>query len=84
MVKIYDWVCVGGSGHTVFASYSAAVFVCGGSGISFALSAVQELVQKNMEGKSRVKIIELIWSVQDPGKSSQLIYRTDKADAHIE
>ena len=46
------------------------MFVCGGSGISFGLSAVQDLVQKDTEGASRVKVIELIWSVQDPGKGS--------------
>jgi hypothetical protein len=59
----------GGPGYTVFASYSAAVFVVGGSGITFALAALQELVQADLAGKSRVKIIELIWSVQDPCKS---------------
>lgn len=37
--------CAGGPGHSVFASYSAAMFVVGGSGITFALSAVQDLVQ---------------------------------------
>lgn len=52
----------------MFASYSAAVFVCGGGGISFGLSAVQDLVQKDLEGTSRVKVIELIWTIQDPGK----------------
>ncbi|KAJ7678192.1 hypothetical protein DFH06DRAFT_568132 [Mycena polygramma] len=56
----------GGPGHAMFNSYSAAVFVCGGSGISFALAAIQDLIDKDLRGKSRVKIIELIWSVQDP------------------
>jgi hypothetical protein len=37
--------CAGGTGHCVFASYSAAMFVVGGSGISFALSAVQDVLQ---------------------------------------
>jgi ferric-chelate reductase len=57
----------------VFASYSAALFVVGGSGISFALSTVQELVQRDLEGASRVKVIELIWCVQDHGTSLFLI-----------
>jgi len=56
----------GGPGLSIYESYSGAVFVCGGSGISFGLSAVQDLVQKDTEGASRVKVIELIWSVQDP------------------
>jgi hypothetical protein len=53
----------------VFASFSAAVFVVGGSGITFALSVVQELVQRDLEGSSRVKVIELIWCIQDHGMS---------------
>ncbi|KAF8154708.1 hypothetical protein B0H34DRAFT_717545 [Crassisporium funariophilum] len=56
----------GGPGHTVFSSFSAAVFVAGGSGISFALSAIQDLIQKDLQGESRVKVIELVWTVQDP------------------
>ncbi|KII85327.1 hypothetical protein PLICRDRAFT_56591 [Plicaturopsis crispa FD-325 SS-3] len=63
----------GGPGHTVFASYSAAVFVVGGSGVSFALSAVQELVQKDLDGHSRIKVIELIWCIQDPASLTPLI-----------
>ncbi|KAJ7220513.1 hypothetical protein GGX14DRAFT_431088 [Mycena pura] len=56
----------GGPGHAMFNSYSAAVFVVGGSGISFALSTIQDLIDKDLRGQSRVKIIELIWTVQDP------------------
>jgi len=63
----------GGPGHSVYESYSAAVFVCGGSGISFGLSAVQDLVQKDIEAASRVKVIELIWSIQDPASLVPLI-----------
>ncbi|KIY69433.1 hypothetical protein CYLTODRAFT_488935 [Cylindrobasidium torrendii FP15055 ss-10] len=56
----------GGPGHLIPASFSAAVFVVGGSGISFALASIEELVQKDLRGESRVKIIELVWIVQDP------------------
>lgn len=56
----------GGPGHAMFHSYSAAVFVVGGSGISFALAAIQDLIDKDLRGQSRVKIIELVWAVQDP------------------
>lgn len=48
------------------------MFVVGGSGISFAMAAVQELVQKDLDGTSRIKVIELIWCVQDPGASPSL------------
>ena len=50
----------------IFASYSAALFVVGGSGITFALAAVADLVQKDLESKSRVKVIEVLWILQDP------------------
>jgi len=56
----------GGPGHTIFSSFSAAVFVAGGSGITYALAALQDLVQKDLAGQSRVKVIELVWTVPDP------------------
>jgi hypothetical protein len=64
----------------VYASYSAAVFICGGSGISFGLSAVQELVQRHLEGTSRVEVIELIWIVQDPGKQRTSSMKNETAN----
>jgi cellobiose-specific phosphotransferase system component IIC len=57
----------GGPGHTVFSSFSAAVLVAGGSGITFALSIIHDLIQKDLEKESRVKVIELIWIIQDSG-----------------
>ena len=41
--------------------------IIGGSGITFALSTIQDLVQKGLRGDSRVKVIELLWMVQSPG-----------------
>ena len=55
----------GGVGNTMMDSYSGAVFVVGGSGITFALSAITDLVQKDVRGSSRLKVIHLIWCVQD-------------------
>lgn len=49
----------------MISSFSAAVFVCGGSGITFATSAMQELIQQDMDSQSRIRSIELIWTVQD-------------------
>ncbi|KAH8078725.1 iron reductase [Cristinia sonorae] len=56
----------GGPGHTMFCSFSGAMFVCGGSGITFALSAIQDLVEKDLVGESRVKTIDLVWTIPDP------------------
>jgi predicted ferric reductase len=55
----------GGVGNTVMESYSGAVFVMGGSGITFALSSIADLVQKDLRGSSRLKVLHLIWCVQD-------------------
>ena len=55
----------GGVGNTMMDSYSGAVFLMGGSGITFALSAITDLVQKDARGSSRLKVIHLIWCVPD-------------------
>lgn len=55
----------GGVGNTMMDSYSGAVFLVGGSGITFALSALTDLVQKDLRTSSRLKVIHLIWCVQD-------------------
>jgi len=55
----------GGVGNTMMDSYSGAIFVVGGSGITFALAAITDLVQKDAQGLTRLKAIHLIWSVQD-------------------
>lgn len=59
----------GGVGHTVMSNYSGAVFAVGGSGISFALSAVPDLIQ----AATGVKVIDIIWSVQDPSSLTPLL-----------
>lgn len=66
---------IGGPGHTNFASFSAAVIVVGGSGITFGLSVIKDLVEKDLKGKSRVKAIELIWSVPEPCKATSFSKR---------
>ena len=58
---------IGGPGYAMFASYSAVIMVIGGSGITFALSTIQDMVQKGLRDESRVKVIELVWIVQSPG-----------------
>jgi ferric-chelate reductase len=49
----------------MMASYSAAMFAVGGSGITFALAAIQDLIEKDLNRASRVKVIDLIWVVPD-------------------
>ncbi|KAF9450866.1 hypothetical protein P691DRAFT_429417 [Macrolepiota fuliginosa MF-IS2] len=72
-VKLWIEGPYGGSGHVNFASFSAAVIVVGGSGITFGLSVVKDLVEKDLKGMSRVKAIELVWSVPDPASLIPLL-----------
>ncbi|KAG6837411.1 hypothetical protein H0H93_010029 [Arthromyces matolae] len=65
----------GGPCHAIFSSYSAAVFIVGGSGISFALSSIQDLIREDLAGRSRVKTITLIWSIQDANILTPLLPR---------
>ncbi|KAH8109484.1 ferric reductase like transmembrane component-domain-containing protein [Phellopilus nigrolimitatus] len=63
----------GGYGDMVFASYSSAMLVAGGSGVTFALSQAEELVQAVHAGKSAIKFIELVWITQDAGSLAPLV-----------
>ncbi|KAJ7749260.1 hypothetical protein DFH07DRAFT_555851 [Mycena maculata] len=72
-VKIVVEGPYGGPGFAMFNSYSASVFIAGGSGITFALSAVQELIQRDLRGESRVRVIELVWVAQDAASLVPLI-----------
>ncbi|EIW56151.1 iron reductase [Trametes versicolor FP-101664 SS1] len=63
----------GGPGHAIFGSFSGAMFVAGGSGVTFALAAVQDLMKKDLEYKSRVRAMELVWCIQDPAALQPLI-----------
>lgn len=61
----------GGVGNTVISSYSGALFVAGGSGITFALSAVQELVR--LGNDSSVRTIDIVWSIPDAASLTPMI-----------
>ena len=63
----------GGPGHAIFSSFSGEMFVAGGSGITFALAAAQDLMKKDLEYRSRVRHIELVWTVQDPAALTPLL-----------
>lgn len=63
----------GGIGHTMMDTFSGALFVAGGSGITFALASIQELIQKDVAGRSNVKVIELVWCVQNAGSMMTML-----------
>jgi len=55
----------GGLGNMVLSSYSGVLIITGGSGVTLALSAAEEVVQMVQKGKSNVRFIELVWITQD-------------------
>ena len=61
---------LGGPGHAVVNSFSGAMLVAGGSGITYALSTVQELITKSAESASRTRVVELVWCITDPSEYS--------------
>lgn len=56
----------GGPGHAVISSFSGAMIVAGGSGITYALSTVEDLLESRAAGAGRTRVVELVWSVQNP------------------
>ncbi|EED82579.1 hypothetical iron reductase [Postia placenta Mad-698-R] len=70
---IVDGPYGGGPGHAMVTSYSAAMLVAGGSGVTYVLFTVSELLRKATEGACGVKFIELVWSVQDPASLGPLL-----------
>jgi hypothetical protein len=58
----------GGPGYTLYTAYSGAVLVAGGSGISYVMSVLDDMLRKHANGMSHVRVIEVIWSVMDPGE----------------
>lgn len=62
-----------GPGYTLYTAYSGAVLVAGGSGISYVMSVLDDMLRKHAQGKSRVCVIEVIWSVTDPDSLYSLL-----------
>ena len=64
----------GGPGHTIYSSFSAVVLISGGSGITYSLSVLEDLVLKDLNNESRVKSIHLVWSIPDPTGLAPLLH----------
>ncbi|CEL59888.1 Ferric reduction oxidase 8, mitochondrial OS=Arabidopsis thaliana GN=FRO8 PE=2 SV=1 [Rhizoctonia solani AG-1 IB] len=63
----------GGPGSTIPSSFSSALVVVGGSGITFGTSTVEELVAAAENGCTRTKYVELVWVVQDHSAIAPLL-----------
>ncbi|KAH9991983.1 hypothetical protein BJV74DRAFT_771842 [Russula compacta] len=55
-----------GPGYTLYTAYSGAVLVVGGSGISYAMSILDDMLQKHANGRSRLRVIEVVWAITSP------------------
>lgn len=42
------------------------MFICGGGGITFGLSATQDVIRDSFDRCSRLRLVDLVWVVQDP------------------
>ena len=66
----------GGPGYTLYAAYSGVVLVAGGSGISYVTGVLHDILQKHASGRSNVRVIEVVWSVADPGRWKLRLFQT--------
>ncbi|KAH9055774.1 hypothetical protein EDB87DRAFT_1779870 [Lactarius vividus] len=62
-----------GPGYTLYTAYSGVVLVAGGSGISYVTGVLDDILQKHASGSSNVRVIEVVWSVADPGTLYSLL-----------
>lgn len=58
----------GHEGHATMASFTSAFVFVGGSGITYGLSCVGELIRDSEALQARTRLIHLVWVVQDPGE----------------
>ncbi|KAG9003881.1 hypothetical protein FRB94_002798 [Tulasnella sp. JGI-2019a] len=56
----------GGPGHDVMSTFSSAFLVVGGSGITWGLSMIDEIIRDAELQRANVKLAHLVWVVQDP------------------
>lgn len=66
--KLWELIPVGGPGHDVLSSFTSAFMVLGGSGITFGLSTIDELIREAENSVGKTRLIELVWVIQDPSK----------------
>jgi hypothetical protein len=55
----------GGTGNPLVSSFSAALIVVAGSGITFALAHVRDILEAASRASSRIRILDVVWVVQD-------------------
>lgn len=62
----------GGTGYSVISKHSAVMLIVGGTGVTFALSAILEIMQ--CKESCNVRVIHVVWCVPTPGKVSSSMW----------
>ncbi|KAG8875389.1 hypothetical protein FRB97_005152 [Tulasnella sp. 331] len=63
----------GGPGHDVLSTFSSAFLVAGGSGVTWGLSMVEEIIRDAELQRASTKLIHLVWVVQDPSSLAHFV-----------
>jgi len=56
--------------------HSTAVLVAGGSGVSYAMSMLEDLIQRRRRGTSGCRRVVLVWCIRDEGASHRTFFRS--------
>jgi hypothetical protein len=67
-VALIQLLSKGGPGYSLYTAYSGAVLIAGGSGISYVMGVLDDMLRNHASGNSHLRFIEVIWSISDPGK----------------
>ncbi|KAG9025314.1 hypothetical protein FRB95_010337 [Tulasnella sp. JGI-2019a] len=64
----------GGPGHDVISTFSSAFLVVGGSGITWGLGMMEEIIRDAELQRANTKLVHLVWIVQDPSSLIHFIH----------
>jgi ferric-chelate reductase len=62
-----------GPGYTLYTAYSGVMLVAGGSGISYVMGVLQDILRKHAAGQSNVRVVEVVWCIADPDSLYSLL-----------
>jgi hypothetical protein len=62
-----------GPGHAQLASFSGALLVAGGSGITYALAHLEDLAARHARGASALRVLEVVWATPDAASVEPLL-----------
>ncbi|WVR03427.1 hypothetical protein IAU60_000418 [Kwoniella sp. DSM 27419] len=67
----------GGPSSTVFASFAGIVLITGGSGITYGLSMLEDLIRKASEGHVRASSVHLVWVCKTYGDMAPFLAKME-------